>query len=129
MHDKFPPSNRLGRVSAILGPYEIAISILLGYFVFFNVMDLLSTSIALGRGLVESNAALVDLSYLLRVNVVVAMGLTKIGFISGACFMSILGVRTKSKSIKTLAFWSIVAFVFIFVLISFSNLLVILTQN
>lgn len=129
MHLKSPTSSRIVRAADSLGHYEIEISIILGYFVFFNITDLLSTSVALGRGLVESNVALVSLAHFLGVSIVVAMGLTKIGFIWGACFLGILGVRTKNKWIRSLAFWSIVIFVVLFSLISCSNLLVLLTRS
>ncbi len=123
MHLKFPVNSRI--VNS-LGHYEVAISILLGYFVFFNVMDLLSTALALGRGLAESNGALVGLAQFLGVNIVVAMGLTKIGFISGACLLGIFGLKSKNGWVRNLAFWSILAFVVLFSLVSYSNLLVLL---
>ena len=127
MHAKFTTSNH--RLVSSLGHYETAISILLGYFVFFNLTDLLSTAWALGRGLVESNGVLVGLAHFLGLDIIVTMGLTKIGFVFGACFLGILGIRTKNSLIRGLAFWSIVAFVAFFSLVTYSNLIVIITNS
>jgi hypothetical protein len=116
----------LGRIVKFLGRYEVTIMVLLGYLVFFNVMDMLSTALALRIGLEEGNVLLLNISSFLRTNLLVVIGLIKILFIFGGAGLVFMGIKTNNRRMKNLILGSILAFVLVFLLVSVNNVYLIL---
>ena len=105
------------------------ISILLGFFSFFNLMDLLSTSFALRSGLEESNLMLLGIATAIGVNVVVIMALLKVAFIAGTVVLGVVGVKSTNPKIRSMAMYAILAFLLVFVFVALNNVVVILQSH
>ena len=116
----------VGRSTGFFGRYAVAISFLLGFFVFFNIIDILSTSVALSRGLSEGNGLLVAAATISGLNLVAVMALLKVIFIGGTIGLGILGIRSTNMRIKNMAYYVILSFVFVFIYVSVNNLTAIL---
>jgi hypothetical protein len=123
------PSNgtsSFGRIVGFLGRYEITIAVLVGYLVLFNVVDMLSTQLALRIGLEEGNVLLLNITSALGTSLIVVIGLMKILFISGGAILAYMGIRSSNRQMKNLILGSIIFFVFVFLLVSVNNIYLIL---
>lgn len=105
------------------------VSILLGFFAFFNLMDLLSTSFALRSGLQESNVMLLGMAAAIGVNVIVIMALLKVIFVAGTVVLGVVGVKSANLKIRNMAMYSILAFLFVFVYVALNNVIIILMSQ
>jgi hypothetical protein len=124
----FPSSgtSSLARLVGFLGRYEVTIAFLVGYLALFNVMDMLSTALALRIGLEEGNVLLLGITSALGTSLIVVIGLMKILFISGGAGLAYIGISTGNRQMKNLILGSIIFFVFVFLLVSINNLYLIL---
>jgi hypothetical protein len=89
-----------------------------------NVVDYLTTSIALSRfGLVESNLLLLEVSNRFGTSVLGTLEIVKVGFVAGVGILVLIGIKSNNRLTKKIMFWSIVAFVSIFLLVLINNIL------
>lgn len=104
-------------------------SILLGFFAFFNLMDLLSTAAALKNGLQESNVMLLGVASSTGINVLVIMALLKVVFIAGTIGLGVVGIKSTNHRIRSMAMYSILAFLLVFVFVALNNVVMIILQS
>jgi len=105
------------------GWYEAGIVSLLAYLTVFSFTDLFTTSAALAqRGLYESNTILVFIANSLGLNLIGVIAITKLAFVTGAIFLSVLGIRSNDKITRKMIFATVGAFTIIFVMVSLNNL-------
>ena len=97
------------------------------YFVVFNILDLSSTILALRIGLSEANFALVYLSSALGIGIADVVLLVKSIFFVAVGGVLIIGVATKSQSIKKRILLTIILFGAVFAMVSINNFLSIYT--
>jgi hypothetical protein len=71
--------------------------------VLFSAVDLVSTSVALSRGLAEANSIMIALASMTGLGLVGALGITKLVFLSGSAFVAVLGIRTSNSGLRTRA--------------------------
>ncbi len=121
--------SRVTRTALFFSRYEVMVSILLGFFAFFNLMDLLSTSFALRSGLQESNVMLLGMAAAIGVNVIVIMALLKVIFVAGTVVLGVVGVKSANLKIRNMAMYSILAFLFVFVYVALNNVIIILMSQ
>lgn len=89
----------------------------------FNVTDLLTTSVALARnGLYEGNSLLVLIARSLGMNLISTIALTKVVFIAGAIFVSVLGIRSEDRRTRRMIFAVVGTFAMIFIFASLNNI-------
>lgn len=119
----------IARSTGFFTRYEVIIAFLLGFFAFFNIMDLLSTALALKNGLQESNVMLLGVAASLGVNMVVFMALLKVIFITGTIILGIVGVKSTNQKIRSMAMYAILAFLLVFVFVALNNVVIILQSQ
>ncbi len=119
-------STDLRRLVGFLGRYEVALTVLVVYLAFFNLMDMLSTALALRIGLEESNSLLLGLTSGLRMNLLTVIGLAKVLFVFGGAGLAYMGVKSNNRGMKNLIFGSILFFVLVFLFVSINNIYLIL---
>jgi hypothetical protein len=87
-----------------------------------NVLDLWTSAIALGRGLVEGNGVVVALAGALGLRTVAGLLLTKSAGIAGGLAAALIGIRYNNRQVKDLAM-GVMLFLTVFLLaVSINNL-------
>ncbi len=89
--------------------------------VLLSATDLLTTWIALGKGLVEGNVMLLSLASLVGLRFMEVIALTKLSFISGAALVSLVGIRSGVPKMKKVTFGFMAAFAIVLLLVTLNN--------
>lgn len=90
-----------------------------------NLTDLLTTTIALGKGLEEGNVMLLSLTSFLRLRFIDVIALTKIGFIMGALVLCYVGFSSSALKIRKMMLRAMAAFTLVLLVVSLNNFILI----
>ncbi len=103
-------------------------TLLLSLAVAFSVTDLLTTASALRDGLTEGNFLILWLSSALNVQLLSALGISKLVFIAGSTLTSIIGVNSRNIQVRRRMLLLMVSLVALLFLVSVNNLFWITSQ-
>lgn len=95
---------------------------MLAFNVIFNVSDLVTSSVALGNGLLEGNSLVLGLAGATGLETIGALVLMKVVFLAFVASVFLLGVKVRSRQVKILAFESLLASTMVFFVVSMNNL-------
>jgi hypothetical protein len=111
------------RVRSTLVSNYVGIATLLGGLaIIFSLSDILTSAIALGRGLQEGNVLLLALSSLTGIGLIDALGITKFFFLLGLGVVFVIGLRTKDSGVRFRALMVLLALAVLLLAVSINNL-------
>jgi len=99
-----------GPRSRLLARYDQLVLALLATTFALSTLDLATSILAYGQGLVESNSLLLYVSSLLGVRVVDALVGSKVAFIAGTGLVGLLGMKTRFPMTKAMSFFLLLGF-------------------
>src|SRR5215471_16407238 len=110
-------------VQSVAVSYYPSIASMLGSLaVCFSVIDLLTTAIALDRGLRESNLILVAISNLTGTSLVGALAALKLIFLAGLAVAFYIGLRTNARAIRVRALLVLLFLASLLLVVSVNNI-------
>jgi hypothetical protein len=116
---------RLSSLTTLFAQYPVAVAILFVAAMTFNLTDLVSSSIAISRGLVESNATVVALANYSGLSVVGALAMTKLLFILGGCPLAAIGLWSRDRRAKLIPLVLLSVFCMLFLVATLNNVFLI----
>ena len=112
------PARRLLSVSG----YGASVALILGLNLLFNVVDLVTSYVGLGRGLNEVNSLALGIAEASRLPIFGSLIILKLLFVSGAVATAIVAVRSRDPGTKRLLLRVIAISTLSFLVISLNNL-------
>lgn len=107
---------------SLMGHYKALFTALFSLCVLFSVTDMLSTAVALRMGLIESNVLLLAIGKALGLDIISALGVTKIVFIMGSFWAAFYGMQTKNQKMRRRALLVLAGLVVMLCIVSLNNL-------
>jgi hypothetical protein len=114
---------KIGRLASqsLAGRDKELIGVLLISNVLFNIADLSTTVLALGKGLQEGNLVLLVISAALGLSILASLLVMKVLIVTVAAIVALVGVRSPSGAGRHLALCYLLASTSLFCIISLNN--------